>query len=78
MKYLPVLSGIFLLFVLSITQAEDVPPPHTEDIVIEEADVSIPLAEAAPLTRSQYPLNSIVAIVNEDIIMSSELESASR
>ena len=78
MKYLPVLSGIFLLFTLSITQAEDVPPPHAEDIVVEETDVSIPLTEAAPLTRSQYPLNSIVAIVNEDIIMSSELESASR
>ena len=78
MKYLPVLSGIFLLFVLSITHAEDAPPPPAEDIVVEEADASTSLAEAAPLTRSQHPLNSIVAIVNEDIIMSSELESASR
>ncbi|HDN69298.1 MAG TPA: molecular chaperone SurA [Gammaproteobacteria bacterium] len=78
MKYLPVLSGIFLLFVLSITHAEDAPPPPAEDIVVEEADASTSLAEAAPLTRPQHPLNSIVAIVNEDIIMSSELESASR
>ena len=63
MKYLAALSGLFLLFTLAITHAEDAPTPHTED--------------ASP-TRSQYPLNSIVAVVNEDIILSSELESTSR
>ncbi|MEN8205717.1 MAG: peptidylprolyl isomerase [Pseudomonadota bacterium] len=78
MKYLPALSGIFLLFTLSITRAEDIPPPHTEDIVVEDIDASSALAEDDAPTRAQYSLNSIVAIVNDDIIMSSELESASR
>jgi len=73
MKYLPALSGFFLLCTLPITHAEDAPPPHTEDI-----DTSTALAEDESPTRLQYPLNSIVAVVNEDIIMSSELESANR
>jgi peptidyl-prolyl cis-trans isomerase SurA len=69
MKYLPALSGIFLLFTLSITQAEDVLPSQSDDITVKDD---------APLTRPQHSLNSIVAIVNDDIIMSTELESASR
>ena len=78
MKYLPALSGIFLLFTLSITQAEDIPLPQTDDIDSEDVDTSTAPAEGEPLTRPQYSLNSIVAIVNEDIIMSIEPESASR
>jgi len=78
MKYLPALSGIILLFTLAITHAEDAPPPHTENIDVEDVDTSAAFAEDEPTTRSQQTLNSIVAIVNEDIIMSSELEIASR
>jgi peptidyl-prolyl cis-trans isomerase SurA len=73
MKYLAVLSGLFLLCTPPITHAEDAPPPHTEAI-----DTATVLAEDESPTRLQYPLNSIVAVVNEDIILSSELESASR
>jgi peptidyl-prolyl cis-trans isomerase SurA len=36
------------------------------------------LAEDEPQSRPQYPLNRIVAVVNDDIIMSSELENATR
>jgi peptidyl-prolyl cis-trans isomerase SurA len=84
MKYLPALSGIFLLFTLSITHAEDAPPPPAEDLDVEDVedvedvDTAAALAEDTPPARPQYPLNSIAAVVNEDIIMSSELESASR
>ena len=73
MKYLPALAGIFLLFTLSITHAEDAPPPPAEDI-----DTAATLAEDEPPARPQHALNRIVAIVNEDIIMASELENATR
>ena len=76
MKYLPALTGILLLFTFSITHAEDTPPPPAKDI--EDGDTSTAPAGAETSTRPQHSLNSIVAIVNEDIIMSSELESASQ
>ena len=76
MKYLPALTGILLLFTFSITHAEDTLPPPAKDI--EDGDTSTAPAGAETSTRPQHSLNSIVAIVNEDIIMSSELESASQ
>ena len=76
MKYLPALAGILLLFTFSITHAEDTLPPPAKDI--EDGDTSTAPAGAETSTRPQHSLNSIVAIVNEDIIMSSELESASQ
>jgi peptidyl-prolyl cis-trans isomerase SurA len=65
MKLLPVLTGLFLLFTASTAYPEDTPP-----------ETDPPLDESPAST--QYPLNSIVAIANEDIIMASELESATR
>jgi peptidyl-prolyl cis-trans isomerase SurA len=55
MKYLAALSGLFLLFTLTIANAED---------------------ETQPGQRQS--LNSIVAVVNDDIILSSELDNATR
>ena len=55
MKYLPALSGLFLLFTLTTAHAEDAPQPGP-----------------------QHSLNSIVAIVNDDLILSSELDNATR
>jgi peptidyl-prolyl cis-trans isomerase SurA len=35
-------------------------------------------AEDEPQSRPQYPINTIVAVVNDDVIMSSELDAATR
>ena len=78
MKYSPALSGIFLLFMLSMTHAEDAPSPDTEAFDTENVVTSTAPAEAAPPSGSPQSLNRIVAVVNDDIIMSSELESANR
>jgi len=70
MKYFSALSGLCLLFSVSAVTA------------VDEAPVEAPLTEEArlqePAARPQYPLNSIVAIANEDIILASELERATQ
>jgi peptidyl-prolyl cis-trans isomerase SurA len=78
MKYFPRLSCLLLLFAVSVAGAEEEAPeismdpsgyvPGTTKFVTELPDTTG--------QRQQYPLNSIVAIVNNDVVLSSELDKA--
>ena len=70
MKYFSALSGLYLLFFIPAVAALDQSPV---DAALEEEAV-----DAEPAAPARYPLNSIVAVVNEDIILATELERASR
>ena len=70
MKYLSALSGLYLLFFIPAVAALD---QSTVDAALEEEAV-----DAEPAAPARYPLNSIVAVVNEDIILATELERARR
>ena len=89
MKYFPKLLCLPLLLIVSIAAAEEETPEITLDPsgyrssqpeFVEAPDfvpdlVPRPVPDAAE-QRPQYPLNRIVAIVNNDVILSSELEDA--
>ena len=70
MKYFSARSGLSLLLFIPAVAAVDQSPV---DAALEEEAV-----DAEPAAPARYPLNSIVAVVNEDIILSTELERASR
>jgi len=76
MKYFPALSALCLLLVTTVSTANDettglatAPPADTELTATGDEDTGF---------RPRYTLNSIVAIANEDIILASELEKASK
>jgi len=81
MKYFPCLLCVSLLFAVSVAAAEETAP----EIIMDPSGYSNSEPEfvAAPdliantnEQRQQYPLNRIVAIVNNDVILSSELQDA--
>jgi len=89
MKYFSRRYCLPLLFMVSIAAAEEEAPELTLDpsgysssqpefVVAPDfvPDLVPGLVPSTPAYRPQYPLNRIVAIVNNDVILSSELEDA--
>jgi len=80
MKYFPRLSCLLLLFTVSIAGAEEEVPEISMDpsgYVSGSTKFVTELPDAtATGQRQQYPLNSIVAVVNNDVVLSSELDKA--
>ena len=89
MKYFPCLLCLSLLFALSSAGAEEQAPDITMDpsgyvtskpefVVAPDfvPDLIPDLVPGSTEQRPQYPLNRIVAIVNNDVILSSELDDA--
>ncbi len=85
MKYCSPLFCLFLLFAVSPAGAEDEAPEITMDPsgyvidrpeFVEAPDFVPDLIPGAAGQRQQYPLNRIVAIVNNDVVLSSELDTA--
>ena len=80
MKYFPRLSCLLLLFTVSIAGAEEEAPEISMDpsgYVSGSTKFVTELPDAtATGQRQQYPLNSIVAVVNNDVVLSSELDKA--
>jgi len=80
MKYFPRLFCLLLLFTVSIAGAEEEAPEISMDpsgYVSGSTKFVTELPDAtATGQRQQYPLNSIVAVVNNDVVLSSELDKA--
>lgn len=85
MKYFPCLLCVSLLFAVPVSAAEDTAPEITMDPsgystskpAFVVAPDSVPnLGANTNEQRQQYPLNRIVAIANNDVILSSELQEA--
>ena len=85
MKYFPCLLCLALLFAVTSAGAEEQAPEITMDPsgyrasqpeFIEAPDFVPDLVPGPAEPRPQYPLNRIVAIVNNDVILSSELDDA--
>ena len=85
MKYFPWLSCLSLLFTISVAGAEEEAPELTMDPsgyvrdrpeFVEAPDFVPDLIPGAAEQRPQYPLNRIVAIANNDVVLSSELDDA--
>jgi peptidyl-prolyl cis-trans isomerase SurA len=85
MKYFSCLLCLALLFAGSSARAEEQVPAMTMDPsgyratqpeFVEVPDFAPDLVPGSAEQRPQYPLNRIVAIVNNDVILSSELDDA--
>jgi len=85
MKYFPCLLCLAFLFAVSSAGAEEQAPEITMDPsgyrasqpeFIEAPDFVPDLVPGRAEPRPQYPLNRIVAIVNNDVVLSSELDDA--
>jgi peptidyl-prolyl cis-trans isomerase SurA len=85
MKYFSRLSCVSLLFAVSVTAAEETAPEITMDPsgystsqpeFVVAPDFVPDLIPNTTEQRQQYPLNRMVAIANNDVILSSELQDA--
>jgi len=85
MKYFPCLPWLALLLAVSSAGAEEAAPEITMDPsgyranqpeFVVAPDFVPDLVPGADKPRPQYPLNHIVAVVNNDVILSSELDDA--
>ena len=85
MKYFPCLLCVSMLFAVSVTAAEETAPEITMDPsgysssqpeFVVAPDFVPDLIPNTTEQRQQYPLNRMVAIANNDVILSSELQDA--
>jgi peptidyl-prolyl cis-trans isomerase SurA len=85
MKYFPCLLCVSLLFAVSVSAAEETAPEITMDpsgystskpAFVVAPDFVPDLIANTNEQRQQYPLNRMVAIANNDVILSSELQDA--
>ena len=85
MKYFPCLLCVSMLFAVSVTAAEETAPEITMDPsgysssqpeFVVAPDFVPDLIPNTTEQRQQYPLKRMVAIANNDVILSSELQDA--